>query len=133
MAERDAIIDKLVGDEVMGLFLTSFPTLARGPQGCGVMVRSARDLLARLDPLPVGVGLHYGVARVGNVGDGAVKDFTAVGVVVNTASRLQACAGPGEIVMSDAVFERVSEGYADARPVSLTLKGKSEPIAAHVL
>jgi adenylate cyclase len=133
LAERDAIIDKLVGDEVMGLFLTSFPTLARGPQACGAMVRSARDLLARLDPLPVGVGLHYGVARVGNVGDGVVKDFTAVGDVVNTASRLQACAGPGEIVMSDEVFERVNERYGDARPVSLTLKGKSEPIAAHVL
>lgn len=130
---RSAIIDKLVGDEVMGLFLTSFPTLAGGARACGVMVGSARELLARLDPLPVGVGLHYGVARVGNVGDGAVKDFTAVGDVVNTASRLQACAGPGEIVMSDEVFERVSESYADARPASLTLKGKSEPVAAHVL
>jgi adenylate cyclase len=90
-------------------------------------------LLARLEPLPVGVGLHYGVARVGNVGEGAVKDFTAVGDVVNTASRLQACAGPGEIVMSDEVFARVSERYGEARPVSLALKGKSEPVAAHVL
>ena len=97
------------------------------------MVRSAQDLLVRLDPLPVGVGLHYGVARVGNVGDGAVKDFTAVGDVANTASRLQAYAGPGEIVMSDAVFEHVSERHGDARAVSLTLKGKSEPVAAYVL
>jgi Adenylate and Guanylate cyclase catalytic domain len=43
MADRDAIIDKLVGDEVMGLFLTSFPSLARGSQACVVMVGSACD------------------------------------------------------------------------------------------
>jgi adenylate cyclase len=132
MAESDAIIE-LVGDQVMALFLTTFPALRPGPRGCRVMVRSALDLLGRVDPLPVGVGLHYGVARVGNVGKGAVKDFTAVGDVINTGSRLQACAGPGEIVLSDEVFELIGEDYADARPVSLTLKGKSEPVAAHVL
>jgi len=137
MGEHDAIIDKLVGDEVMALFLTSFPLLGHGSRACAVMVHSAEELLRRLDAaedsLPVGVGLNFGVARVGNVGDGAVKDFTAVGDVVNTAARLQACARPGEIVMSDAVFDHVRDRHAKATPVTLELKGKTTAVDAHVL
>ena len=100
-------------------------------------MHSAEELLRRLDAaedsLPVGVGLNFGVARVGNVGDGAVKDFTAVGDVVNTAARLQACARPGEIVMSDAVFDHVRDRHAKATPVTLELKGKTTAVDAHVL
>jgi adenylate cyclase len=135
LAERDAIIDKLVGDEVMGLFLPAFPSLET--RACRAMVRSAEELLRRLalsDPaLPVGIGLNYGVARVGNVGGGSVKDFTAVGDVVNTAARLQAHARPGEIVMSDAVYERVRERYPEASAVTLTVKGRSADVDAHLL
>ena len=41
------------------------------------------------------------------VGAGEVKDFTAVGHVVNTASRLQSAAHAGEIVVSEALYERI--------------------------
>ena len=64
------------------------------------MLRDASDLLAAVgygqdsDPwLPLGVGLDVGRAYVGNVGSGEVKDFTALGDVVNTAARLQSAAG----------------------------------------
>ena len=83
------------------------------------------------DPLPVGVGLTFGVARVGNVGAGEVKDFTAVGDVVNTAARLQASASPGEILMSAEVHERVAERYPGAVRRTLTLRGKSTPVPAY--
>ena len=135
LAERDAIIDKLVGDEVMGLFLTAFPSLEA--RACKVMVRSAQEILRRVqvsDPvLPVGIGLNFGVARVGNVGGGSVKDFTAVGDVVNTAARLQSQAQSGEIVMSDAVYERVKDHHPNAAPVTLSLKGKSTSVDAYRL
>jgi adenylate cyclase len=135
LAERDAIIDKLVGDEVMGLFLTAFPSL--GDKTCDVMVQSAEEILRRLQAadqmLPVGVGVNFGVARVGNLGDGSVKDFTAVGDVVNTAARLQASALPSQIVMSDVVYERVGDRYPGATPAIIAVKGKSRSVPAHVL
>jgi adenylate cyclase len=137
MADHDAIIDKLVGDEVMALFLTSFPSLGHGSRACTVMVHAAEELQRRLqaDPeaLPVGIGLNFGVARVGNVGDGPVKDFTAIGDVVNTAARLQACAQPRQIVMSDAVFGHVRDRYGRAKPMTLTVKGKTDTVQAHLL
>ena len=53
--------------------------------------------------LEIGIGMDVGEAFVGNIGERALYDFTAVGDVVNTASRLQGQAAGGEIVLSDRV------------------------------
>ena len=136
---RSAIIDKLVGDEVMAMYL---PHLLSGDNWEDDMLRDARDLLAAVgygpgsdeEPwLRVGVGLDVGHAYVGNVGSGEVKDFTALGDVVNTASRLQSEASAGQIVISERLCTRLSEGVADATTRSLELKGKSEPEAVRVV
>ena len=136
LAGREAVIDKLIGDEVMALFIRGFA----GPQYVGKMATAAEELLrgagygGREEPwLALGVGLDFGPAFVGNVGSGEVKDFTALGDVVNTAARLQAEARPGQIVMSERVYEQVAERYPQAPAVELTVKGKSEPVAARVL
>ena len=77
----------------------------------------------------MGVGMDIGEAFVGNIGERALYDFTAVGDVVNTASRLQGQADGGEIVLSDRVAAGLSEA-AGSRD-ELTLKGKSEPQVAY--
>jgi adenylate cyclase len=135
---RDGLVDKLVGDEVMGLFLTVFPSL--GTRTCDVMLDAAEEIVSRLGKAPVdggcppvGVGLNFGMARVGNVGAGEVKDFTAVGDVVNTAARLQSSASPGEILMAATVYERVAQRVPDAALRTLVVKGKSTPISAYSL
>ena len=131
---RSAIIDKLVGDEVMALYL---PQLL-GDAWEDEMLRDAADLLESVgfteDPwLPLGVGLDIGSAFVGNVGEGEVKDFTALGDVVNTAARLQSCAESGQIVLSERLFGRLSRGRPEALPMTVTLKGKAEPEPVRVI
>jgi adenylate cyclase len=128
---RSAIVDKLVGDEVMALYI---PQLFRGDGWEDDMLRDAQDLLAAVgygsgeEPwLRVGIGLDVGRAYVGNVGAGEVKDFTALGDVVNTAARLQSSAGAGQLVLSDRLRRRLSEVPRSATSTTLTLKGKREP------
>jgi len=128
-----AIIDKLVGDQVMALYL---PGLFPG-EPAHHMVADARALLAasgyRERPwVELGIGLDFGSAFVGNVGAGDVKDFTAIGDVVNTAARLQAAAASGEIVMSSRVHDRAGPQGAATETRELTLKGKAEPETAMV-
>jgi adenylate cyclase len=134
---RSAVIDKLVGDEVMALYV---PQLFRGDGWEDDMLRDACDLLAAVgygsggDPwLRLGVGLDVGRAYVGNVGAGDVKDFTAVGDVVNTASRLQSSAAAGEVVIAERLFGRFSDCPVEARPTSLVLKGKREEEPVRVI
>lgn len=129
-----AIIDKLVGDQVMALYLPGiFPGVPAQH-----MIGDAQELLVasgyreRQPWVELGIGLDFGSAFVGNVGSGGVKDFTVIGDVVNTAARLQAAAASGEIVMSRRVHARAG-GYArGAERRELTLKGKSQPEVAMV-
>lgn len=132
---RSAVVDKLVGDEVMALYL---PRLI-GEHWVDELVRDAKDLLEAVGYgtpggpwLPLGVGIDIGQAFVGNVGSGVIKDFTALGDVVNTASRLQSAATAGQIVMSERLFERLT-APPDARAVDLELKGKQDVERARVL
>jgi adenylate cyclase len=132
----DAIIDKLIGDEVMALYLPEVLKNVDDEEVPGLMLDHARGLLRAVGygseegPFAeVGVGIDVGEAFVGNIGERALYDFTAVGDVVNTASRLQGQAAGGEIVLSG----RVAEGLSEAAGVreELTLKGKSEPQVAY--
>src|SRR4051812_38912653 len=132
----DAVIDKLIGDEVMALYLPDIkPGLTR-EQVPALMLEHARALLRSVgygsDSAPfveMGVGIDVGEAFVGNIGQRSLYDFTAVGDIVNTASRLQAQAGGGEVVVS----ERVARGLPGpvGTRTELTLKGKSEPQVAY--
>ena len=131
-----AIIDKLVGDQVMALYV---PMLF-DDDVAEHMVADARALLAAAGYgggggpwVEVGVGLDYGRAFVGNVGSGEVKDFTAIGDVVNTASRLQGAAASGEIVASSRVHALAGDHLRGAASRELELKGKAESESAVVL
>jgi adenylate cyclase len=132
---HDAVIDKLIGDEVMALFIPSWT-----PSATSHMLQAAEDLLRGVgvgsgeEPwLPLGIGIDYGLASVGNVGSGEVKDFTAIGDVVNTAARLQQCAKAGQLVMSERVRANLQGPRPEAAAVELHLKGKAEPVRAWVV
>ena len=134
----DAIIDKLIGDEVMALYLPEMkPGMSRADVPA-LMLEHARGLLRSVGYeseqgpfVEMGVGMDFGEAFVGNIGHRDLYDFTAVGDVVNTASRLQGQASSGEIVLS----ERVAIGLSSVpgTRVELELKGKAAPETAYRL
>jgi adenylate cyclase len=132
----DAVIDKLIGDEVMAIYLPVLKPRMSAEDVPALMLEHARSLLHAVgygsgEPpwAEMGIGLDVGDAFVGNIGQRALYDFTAVGDVVNTASRLQHRAAGGEVVLS----ERVASGLP-APPgtrVEFELKGKAAPQIAY--
>ena len=83
--------------------------------------------------LRVGAGIASGQAFVGNVGAGAVTDYTVLGDTVNVAARLQGAAASGEILVTEETYRHVESEFPDAPGRELELKGKSEPVHARVI
>ena len=137
LIQTDAMVDRLMGDEAIGLYIPGFT----GPEHPRRAIEAAQELLrltGHRDPkgpwLPVGVGVHTGPAFVGVVGDtGSTQDFTALGDNVNITARLASRAGPGEILVSDAAYAEAGLELGNLEHRELELKGKSEPIGVRVL
>jgi adenylate cyclase len=65
------------------------------------------------------------------VGQGHVRDFTALGDVVNVAARLQARAAGGQIVMTSEVADLAAVHNGEI--VEMYLKGKTEPLDVRIV
>jgi adenylate cyclase len=122
--EHQALLDKIVGDEVVGFFLP-FMAGERHPEAA---VATARALFEAVGYgsvegpwLRLGAGVHTGPAFVGYVSRGEDSEFTALGDTINVAAHLAAQAGPGEILVTDAV--RASLDVDDLQRRHLSLKG----------
>ncbi len=138
IVDHDGIVDKLVGDEVIGLFFGG----VSGPDHAGAGIRAALDLADRAadpeatvsGPIPVGTAVHTGDAFVGASGaDGSVEDFTALGDAVNAAARLASTAATGEVLVSCASAVAAHVPVDDCEHRVLELRGRSEPIEVVVL
>lgn len=138
LVKTDAFIDKLVGDAVFGIYLPAFA----GSRPARQAVEAARQLLQSTGHgqaggawLPIGVGVHTGVAFFGTVGgvEGTFSDFTALGDNVNVAARLASEAGPGEALISDSAYGAAGLDLGFLEQRRLELKGRSEPVGVHVL
>jgi len=135
--DTNAFVEKLIGDEVAGFYTSGFA----GSEHPRIAISAARKILeatGHADPdgpwIPVGIGVHTGVAYVGSVevADG-LTDIALLGDAVNTTARLASQAGQGEIVISDAT--RVAAGLEKEgmQRHQYKLKGKSEVVDAWVL
>ena len=137
LIQTDALVDRLMGDQAIGLYIPGFA----GPEHSRKAIEAAQDLLrltghrdTRGPWLPVGVGVHTGTAFVGVVGsEDSTADFTALGDNVNITARLASEAGTGEILISNAAYSAANLNLGDLEHRQLELKGKSEPIGVRIL
>lgn len=110
------IIDKFLGDAVVGLFNTQLNPMEdhamRAVRAAVKMLRNVQSLHAELPPesrLLYGVGVHTGLAVLGNVGSPSRKEFTAIGHTLDFAKMLQDLAPGGEVVISRDLLTRVKD------------------------
>ncbi len=132
LLRHDAVIDKLIGDEIMAFFVRGIS----GPQYRRRAVLAGAELLKAVGYgsdegpwLRLGVAVNAGVAYVGNVG-GAVVDFTALGDPVNVSARMQQHAAGGELLVASGVADELMGMTVRRR---LNLRGHDQPIDAFVL
>jgi adenylate cyclase len=129
LIRHDALIDKLIGDEVMALFLSGIA----GPDYRRKTALAAIDLAAAVDELPIGVAANAGIAFVGNVGSGTVIDFTALGDAVNVGSRMQTHAAAGDVVLSSELYALVADDHPGARTERIDVRGRDQGVEVAVL
>jgi adenylate cyclase len=127
---HDGIVDKFVGDSAIALFLPGFA----GEDHPADAIAAAGDLLEKTgssgsEPwIPVGIGVHSGRSFVGAVGEGDARDFTALGDTVNTAARLSALAGPGEMLISCEAGEAAVLDTDGLERRTLEIRGRGQPV-----
>ena len=129
-------LDKFVGDATMAVFNSPFDLEDYTFKAvCAAMdiVGGAKELEEKLmkefgRSVGFGVGVNCGPAVVGNIGCEFRMDFTAIGDTVNTAARLEANAKRGQVLISDAVYERVKDRVEVEEVGEIPLKGKSKGV-----
>ena len=134
----EGIVDKFVGDEVIGLFFGG----VSGDRHAAAAIAAGRDLLSRVDhgdatrsgPIPVGAAVHTGEAFVGSTAtDNVVSDFTALGDTVNTTARLASEAAAGELLVSVEAARAAGTDMSGLERRTITVRGRTEPIEVAVL
>lgn len=109
---RSGMIDKYMGSEIMGIFNSQLnPSEHHAWDALQAAIDMAHDfeeLYARLGEQPkvpfYRVGIHTGIATLGNVGGIRRREFSAIGDTVNLAKRLQENATTGQIIVSDELL-----------------------------
>jgi adenylate cyclase len=136
LIHADAMIEKLVGDEVTAIFFRGitgedYPRLAI--EAGQKLLRVTGHGKGKEPWAPIGIGIHTGETFVGSVGrpDG-IMEVTVLGDVPNTASRLTSLAGPGEILVSEETMNGAKINTVGLERRHLELKGRNEKIDAFV-
>ena len=137
-------LDKLMGDGMMVLF--GAPESIEPRSGALRCVRMAVNMQERLTvlneqwrsrgypyPLKVRMGINTGLNIVGSFGSDAWSNYTAMGMQVNIAARLQQAAEPGHILLSHSTYTLVADQVTVKRLGEVSLKGSHYPIDIYQL
>ncbi|MCL2108411.1 MAG: adenylate/guanylate cyclase domain-containing protein [Oscillospiraceae bacterium] len=139
--ENGGTIDKYIGDATMAVF--NAPNELPNHALCAVKAAWAMKLGS--EPLreeilrdygvdlQFGVGVNTGQAVVGNMGSDFRMDYTAIGDTVNTAARLEANSGKGQILISDATYQLVKDDIECTDLGVLMVKNKKTGIQIYGL
>lgn len=132
----DGMIDKFIGDALMGLF--GYDDIQKGVNNAVNAAYYMQDHLLRTNSeFRIGVGIGFGQAIVGLVGSPDRLDFTAIGDVINTASRLESATPKLEVdILID--LNSYKALFPDLKKLAwkhydITVKGITKPLEVYGL
>jgi class 3 adenylate cyclase len=142
MFEHKGTIDKFIGDGVIAIFGAPVDmdaeTQALQASRCAQAMIRALDslnqelLVGHSWKLRLRIGMHQGVALVGSFGTRQRSDYGAIGDAVHIAARIQAVAGPNEILLTTSVKHHLDSTLCSRRG-DLKIREQSQAISMHSL
>lgn len=131
-ATHGGVVDKFIGDGALVIFGVDEPDAAAANA-----MAAAAALVRRFaaEPYRVGVGVHYGEAVIGAIGDDRRLEFTAIGPAVNLASRVeQMTKETGDVALATAEAVSAANGAPAWRDIGLrAVRGLDAPVALWAL
>jgi adenylate cyclase len=137
------LANQFVGDGIMALF-----GLEQGAaQGCRAALASALEMARALErlnatlhhdlkePIAIGIGIHMGPVIVGEMGYGRARYLTAIGDVVNTASRLETLTKDYrcQLVVSEEVAATAGVDLSGFPSDEVHVRGRTRPLRIHIV
>ncbi len=134
--KHEGTLDKFIGDEIMAIWGAPLarPDDAERAVRCAIEMQevigtfNANRQAGDEETLRIGVGLNTGEVVAGYMGSTKSMNYTVMGDVVNTATRICSVAGPGEIVVGPDTYEQVHKLVVADKLPPTELKGKSEKV-----
>lgn len=118
---HDGLVNKFLGDGILGLF-RGRDTERRGASAAFDIIDAFDELKQKwvrqsnvvLDFVDVGVGIVTGTVIIGAIGSGRVRDFTAIGLLVNLAAAFESTARGGKRILADQATWNAIRDIAEA-------------------
>lgn len=137
----EGTINQFTGDGVMALFGAPIAHEDHAQRACYAALAIQKALGGYRDELrnefgidfSMRVGLNSGPVVVGSIGDDLRMDYTAVGDTTNLASRMEAMAKPGRIMVSRNTYKVVRDFFEFEPLGRIQVKGKEETLEAYEL
>ena len=139
--EHGGTVNEFIGDGIFAIFGAPllYPDHAERAAACALSMQLAmtevnqRNIARGFPQLEMGIGLNTGTVIVGNIGSEKRAKYGAVGSAVNLAARVEAATIGGQILLSPYIYEHLRDLAEVGTPVSVAVKGISEPLLLYEL
>ncbi len=133
----DGTLDKYIGDGMMAVFGAPM----QKDDDAERAIRAAIDMRAQLAAMKdeseltssfnIRIGINTGPVVAGNIGSLRRLEYTVIGDVVNTASRLESIAGENQILIGEDTYRLVQDRFSIRKIGPKKVKGKSTAVMTY--
>lgn len=133
------VIDEFIGDAILVLFGAPMPLQDHAEQAvaCALEMQLEMERLNHKltqqgrSNIQMGIGIHSGLAVVGNIGCQQRQKYGVVGSAVNLAARIQAFTLGGQVLVSSSTYECIRDQARVDGSMRMAVKGYQYPITIY--
>jgi len=131
---QEGTVTSFIGDALMAIFNAPLAQqdhalrAVRAALGMREAVLEYQRKILPEIPISFGFGINTGLAVVGNLGSGRMQNYTAIGDVVNVASRLQGSASDNDVLLNRSTFIKVRQYVRVELLPPMSVKNRTEPL-----